>query len=117
MVLQLLQRVRQEQEASGARPKPREAAQAAAKGTHRKTENSRIGMTRPERGPGGRLAASLAEEHTVVGREAVVCDHRQQAPHARAQGTSWRRVATPTAVLTAYINSRVVLAKVVQLER
>lgn len=95
MVLQLLRRVRQEQEAIGARPKPQEAVPAAAKGTARMTENSRIGMAMPERDPGDQLAASLAEERGVLGRKVAVCDHPRQAPLAPAQGQSSRRVATP----------------------
>lgn len=95
MALQLLRRVRQEQEVIGVRPKPQEAVPAAAKETRRMSENSRIGMARPERDPGGLLAASLVEEHAVLGREAAVCGHRRQAPVARAQGPSSRRVATP----------------------
>lgn len=95
MVLQLLRRVRQEQEAIGARPKPQEAVPAAAKGTRRMTENIRIGMAIPERDPRERQAASLAEQRGVLGRKAAVCDHRRQAPLARAQGPSSRRVATP----------------------
>lgn len=97
MVLQLLQRVRQEQEAIGARPRPQEAVLAAAKGTRRMTGNSRIGMVMSERVPGGPLAASLAEEHGVLGREAAACGHLRQAPLARAQGLSSRRVATANA--------------------